>query len=367
MRRHTAWRAGLLMIALCSIGALGVSDTFANTATASDAYAISVPSKIPSSVVSVLQHRSDIPVVLPAGLPTFQAPMPSGFSLAVNLDISSGGYGLDFFWRQKNSHTAAFPNANFVGTISGTKNKAEALNGAPWPDLSETLSQSKHRKSVTLRDGTRVTEYIPSSVGIDAIAWSRKGWTFETSGLANQYTPATTIGMANAIADYAAKHGVIVPGAKRGYVEAAWLGNSPDFNVVWTYNSKIWYSVSMRTLFATLAVAHASALITQHDPHVKAPRHAAIQSVVNPSYILALNTADQFLIAWMQRDWAAGSSLLTPSELRKHSKSYLQEYFIGLSDPHHESFEITFDKWINPRHRLLYKRILEELPCAQSM
>ena len=76
---------------------------------------------------------------------------------------------------------------------------------------------------------------------------------------------------------------------------------------------------------------------------------------------------DQFLMAWMQRDWAAGSSLLTPSELRKHSKSYLQEYFIGLSDPHHESFEITFDKWINPRHRLQYKRILEELPCAQSM
>ncbi|MHB1682875.1 MAG: hypothetical protein ACYCYO_08625 [Bacilli bacterium] len=108
-------------------------------------------------------------------------------------------------------------------------------------------------------------------------------------------------------------------------------------------------ALSVSDTFANTATA--SGAYAQHDPHVKAPRHAAIQSVVNPSYILALNTADQFLMAWMQRDWAAGSNLLTPSELRKHSKSYLQGYFIGLSDPHHESFEITFDKWINPRHR----------------
>ncbi|WP_103107959.1 hypothetical protein [Brevibacillus reuszeri] len=64
------------------------------------------------------------------------------------------------------------------------------------------------------------------------------------------------------------------------------------------------------------------------------------QVQVDKNYLLALRTANNFLIAWLNRDAAKGSELLTDNAKKSVSPEDLTMFFSGLSNPHHQGFEI---------------------------
>lgn len=63
--------------------------------------------------------------------------------------------------------------------------------------------------------------------------------------------------------------------------------------------------------------------------------------VIDKDYLMALNTADRFLYAWVMRDGLTAYDLVTDN-IKKGCASPMdfQRYFAGLSNPHHEAFEI---------------------------
>ena len=64
------------------------------------------------------------------------------------------------------------------------------------------------------------------------------------------------------------------------------------------------------------------------------------EKVVNQDYILALSGANRFLCAWQWRDQDAGLKLLSPTLRKKHSEYDLRMWISGVSNPHHQAFEI---------------------------
>lgn len=68
-------------------------------------------------------------------------------------------------------------------------------------------------------------------------------------------------------------------------------------------------------------------------------------------YVQALQTADSFLWAWVNRDADTGRRLISrgfSSKLQKeNNEEWFRNYMIGLSNPHHHSFEIGSGKRIN--------------------
>ena len=71
------------------------------------------------------------------------------------------------------------------------------------------------------------------------------------------------------------------------------------------------------------------------------------------TYVQALQTADSFLWAWVNRDADAGRQLISrglSSKLqRENNEEWFRNYMIGLSNPHHHSFEIGSGKQINTK------------------
>jgi hypothetical protein len=73
---------------------------------------------------------------------------------------------------------------------------------------------------------------------------------------------------------------------------------------------------------------------------------ATRRSLPAAAYIQALRTADLFLTAWAQRDDEAGLALISDAVLAKGTvrqgdfEVELRQYMTGLSNPHHEAFEI---------------------------
>ncbi len=69
------------------------------------------------------------------------------------------------------------------------------------------------------------------------------------------------------------------------------------------------------------------------------------------SYVQALQTADAFLWAWVNRDADTGRRLISrglSSKLQKeNNEEWFRNYMIGLSNPRHHSFEIGSGKRIN--------------------
>ena len=63
------------------------------------------------------------------------------------------------------------------------------------------------------------------------------------------------------------------------------------------------------------------------------------------TYVQALQTADSFLWAWVNRDADAGRRLIShalSSKLQKDKgQEWFRDYMVGLSNPHHQSFEIA--------------------------
>lgn len=87
-------------------------------------------------------------------------------------------------------------------------------------------------------------------------------------------------------------------------------------------------------IWASLAAIRGAAA----SPQLRAPTAA---------YLQALRVADVFLTAWAQRDAEAGLPLVSaavlardPDSSRVDLRSGLRQYMTGLSNPHHEAFEI---------------------------
>jgi len=81
------------------------------------------------------------------------------------------------------------------------------------------------------------------------------------------------------------------------------------------------------------------------------------------SYVDALQTADTFLWAWVHRDEEAGRRLISgglSDKLQKEkTEDWFRDYMVGVSNPHHHSFEIGQGKTINSK-RLSFSVTLYE-------
>jgi len=79
-------------------------------------------------------------------------------------------------------------------------------------------------------------------------------------------------------------------------------------------------------------------LAANSAPGQRTRRRAA--SGVDQNYVLALTAADQFMVAWATRNQDDGLALLSPRLKNKFPEDYFRYYVSGLSNPHHQSFEI---------------------------
>ena len=73
-------------------------------------------------------------------------------------------------------------------------------------------------------------------------------------------------------------------------------------------------------------------------PAQKAKGTAA--GTIDQDYILALTAADQFMYAWATRNQDDGLALLSPRLKNKFPEDYFRYYLTGLSNPHHQAFEM---------------------------
>ena len=62
---------------------------------------------------------------------------------------------------------------------------------------------------------------------------------------------------------------------------------------------------------------------------------------VDTDYVLALSAANTFLSAWQRRDQDVGITMLSPRLLQSRSEADWRMSISGVSDPHHQAYEIT--------------------------
>lgn len=79
-------------------------------------------------------------------------------------------------------------------------------------------------------------------------------------------------------------------------------------------------------------------LAANSAPAQKARSRAA--DVIDQDYVLALTAADQFMFAWATRNQDDGLALLSPRLKNKFPEEYFRYYLTGLSNPHHQAFEV---------------------------
>jgi hypothetical protein len=104
-------------------------------------------------------------------------------------------------------------------------------------------------------------------------------------------------------------------------------------------------------LLALLLVAPMLAKAENTSPSTPAP------------YVFALQTADSFLWAWINRDAEAGFRLISDrlaAKIKKEkNEEWFKDYMVGVSNPHHHSFEIGPGKIMN-HGRLSFPVVLYE-------
>lgn len=87
---------------------------------------------------------------------------------------------------------------------------------------------------------------------------------------------------------------------------------------------------------------------------------------VDKNYLLALNTVNNFLIAWLNRDYDKGTELLTEKVKSSVTQADLRMFFSGLSNPHHQGFEVVGNKYVDDNtirfHVWLYEYYTGEAP-----
>ena len=77
------------------------------------------------------------------------------------------------------------------------------------------------------------------------------------------------------------------------------------------------------------------------------------EPMASASYVQALETANEFLVAWSMRDADSGTKLVSQKLLLKlkkeNNEDWFRQYMSGLSNPHHISFEISEGRKINSK------------------
>jgi hypothetical protein len=61
---------------------------------------------------------------------------------------------------------------------------------------------------------------------------------------------------------------------------------------------------------------------------------------IDQDYVLALSAADQFLFAWATRNEDEGMSVLSARLKNKYPEEYFRSFLSGISNPHHQAFEV---------------------------
>lgn len=223
-----------------------------SAATSTHTYALPTSTKFPQFMIMAIKSDVKIPVILPSTI-TLDRQLPKGTSLAVDVDFSTQSYGIDLFERPKDSTISQYSNATLFGYIgTTTRTQVESYYG-------HDKSMFKYKKTAKLADGKAVVQYRTgddNALGGQLITWHQGRWNYICSGYPAGDGYNTTKGMANQIAAFVDRHGLVVSGASRGYIHALALGNRPDFNVSWTYNSRQWYMVDLDSLDGTLKTAH---------------------------------------------------------------------------------------------------------------
>jgi hypothetical protein len=87
---------------------------------------------------------------------------------------------------------------------------------------------------------------------------------------------------------------------------------------------------------------------------------------VDKNYLLAINTVNHFLIAWLARDYEKGAELLTEKVKSSVPQADLRMFFSGLSNPHHQGFEVIGNEQVDENtirfHVWLYEYYTGETP-----
>jgi hypothetical protein len=86
---------------------------------------------------------------------------------------------------------------------------------------------------------------------------------------------------------------------------------------------------------------HALFFVPNLESGIHTPLFAqTVQEQVTAEYLEALQTANTFLWAWVSRNAEAGLGLLSDRLLREiKDKSWLRQFMVGLSNPHHQAFQ----------------------------
>ncbi|MCY0875364.1 MAG: hypothetical protein OWT28_03700 [Firmicutes bacterium] len=205
--------------------------------------------QMPRHVRDTIRSEYKLAISLPTTVRLDKA-IPKNTQLAIDLNVSKGGYGMDIFERTKGSNTSKYDMASLVGDMGTLRN----LNSLAIPyDFCDMRRFTSH-KTIKLVDGVTAANYSNTKTFDNAVIWGNNHWKYIAEGQGSVYANKT-IGMAKTITGLVTKHGFPVHHASRGYVQALWSGNRPDFTIIWTYNNKQWYSLSMETLSETIKTA----------------------------------------------------------------------------------------------------------------
>jgi len=83
------------------------------------------------------------------------------------------------------------------------------------------------------------------------------------------------------------------------------------------------------------------------------------RQVVDEDYVLALSTANHFLCAWQLRKQDEARSLLSHELINRYSADELSSILSGLSNPHHQSYEVSLGRRLSAK-RYAFDVILYE-------
>jgi hypothetical protein len=90
-------------------------------------------------------------------------------------------------------------------------------------------------------------------------------------------------------------------------------------------------------------------LVTSSTPAQKSTKSAA-REVIDQDYVQALSAANHFLTAWATRNEEDGLALLSLQLKNKYPEEYFRYYISGLSNPHHQAFEMGRGKRLSSGH-----------------
>lgn len=119
------------------------------------------------------------------------------------------------------------------------------------------------------------------------------------------------------------------------------------------------------TILSTTAVI--CLVVAAERPASSANVARQLRPTISAEYLEALRIANDFLAAWIARDADAGSRLMS-DRLKSDvgDESWLQQYVVGLSNPHHQAFSLG-EGQKKGRNRYVFPVTLYELYSGERM